>query len=341
MTKGIKEVSKSKPEPIEVQPFEGYLDSTVSTGSTLLDLAISGGRVSGGGIPGGILLEVYGPSQTGKTSILSEICASAQLQGGDMVFLDPEARLDKAYASIYGIEIDRDNYERPDTVTDIFDFIFNWKPKPKNEDAVCVIATDSLAALSTELELSEKGDSMGMRRGKEFSEGTRKTCRIIKNNNWIIACSNQIRHGTAGEFTPGGFGIPFHASLRMRVKFAPNDRYLTRETKYHGRTVDKTIGIHTIVEIKKSSVDDPYRSADIYIVFGYGIDDIRANLIYCKRMTGATKFDCFDKEYVQTAKAIEFIEEKEYEDKLKEKTIGIWEEVHEKLKVSRKPKIRA
>ena len=38
----------------------------VSTGSTLLDLAISGTRVRGGGYPGGILVEIFGASGTGK-----------------------------------------------------------------------------------------------------------------------------------------------------------------------------------------------------------------------------------------------------------------------------------
>ena len=34
----------------------------VSTGSTLLDLAISGGTYDEGGLPGGILVEIFGPS---------------------------------------------------------------------------------------------------------------------------------------------------------------------------------------------------------------------------------------------------------------------------------------
>jgi RecA/RadA recombinase len=338
MSKGVKAVSKSPPDPIEVQPFEGYFDSTVSTGSTLLDLAISGSRVRGGGIPGGILLEIYGPSQTGKTAILAELCASAQVRGGDMVFLDPEARLDKDYSRTYGVSINKDNYARPDTVTEIFDYIYKWKPKPKKEHDICVVANDSLAALSTELEMTE-GDSMGMRRGKEFSQGLRKTCRIIKNNNWVIACSNQIRHGTLGEFTPGGFGIPFYASLRMRAKFA-QEKFLTKTVKFHGRDIEKTIGNRVIVEVKKSSVDDPYRSAEVHIIYKYGIDDIRANLIYCKKMLGDTKFDCFDKEYVLTQRAVEYIEKQNYEDRLREKTIDIWEEIENKFAVKRKPKVR-
>ena len=36
------------------------MEQVLSTGSTLLDLAISGKRVRGGGVPGGVLMEIFG-----------------------------------------------------------------------------------------------------------------------------------------------------------------------------------------------------------------------------------------------------------------------------------------
>ena len=65
----------------------------ISTGSTLLDLIISGTRVRGGGLPGGILVEIFGPSGTGKTVLLCEIGGVIQRQNGDVRYGDPEARL--------------------------------------------------------------------------------------------------------------------------------------------------------------------------------------------------------------------------------------------------------
>ena len=193
-----------------------FLSSKViSTGSTLLDLAISGGRIRGGGVPGGIIMEVFGPSGSGKTAILSELCASSQANGGEVCFLDPEARLDRQYCNIYGLSLPDKAYYRPDTVTEMFTFIEEWSPS--SSDTINVIAADSLAALSTETEMEDR-DKMGMRRAKEFSEGLRKTCRLIANKEWLIACSNQVREGVMGEVTPGGKGIPFYSSLRIRVR---------------------------------------------------------------------------------------------------------------------------
>ena len=70
-------------------------DFVLSTGCTLLDMAISGGRIKNGGVPTGILMEVSGESQAGKTSLMVEILSRAQKKGGDTRIADPESRLDK------------------------------------------------------------------------------------------------------------------------------------------------------------------------------------------------------------------------------------------------------
>ena len=145
-----------------------------STGSTLLDLAISGTRIRGGGIPAGILVEIFGPSSSGKTVLLCEIAGYVQKKG-EVMFNDPEGRLNKQFASIFGLRIKDKNYAQPDTVPEIFKAVRDWKPGDGHHG----IFADSLAALSTDLEMGKEGDKMGMRRPKEFSEELRKTCRML------------------------------------------------------------------------------------------------------------------------------------------------------------------
>jgi len=338
-TEQIKARAKAKPEPIQVTPNEGDFGTVVSTGSTLLDLAISGGRIRGGGIPVGILLEIYGPSQVGKTALLAEICADAQAKGGNVKFLDPEGRLDREYSRIYGMELDKKNYHVPDTVNEVFTHILKWKPDTPKENSVNVIATDSLAALSSELEMGDTGDKMGMKIAKDFSQGLRKTCRLIKRNNFIIACSNQIRGGTSGETTSGGKGIPFYASLRIRIGPPAQNKYLTKTKTIHGVEHKKIFGIQSHCVVKKT-VDDPYRTANVYIVFGVGIDDIRANLAYLKQMTKADKYIAVDKEFGRMDTAIKYIEDNNLELELKDQVIDLWEEIENEFKVDRKPKRR-
>ena len=55
-------------------------DKLISTGSTLLDLAFSGGRVRGGGLPGGIMVEISGPSSAGKC-----VCGETKVFGDSKI----------------------------------------------------------------------------------------------------------------------------------------------------------------------------------------------------------------------------------------------------------------
>ncbi len=339
-TDSIKAHSKEDPEEIRVIANPGNFDSIVSTGSTLLDLAISGGRVRGGGIPGGILVEVYGPPSGGKTAILAEMCADAQIKKGNVKFLDPEGRLDLEYMRIYQMELDKKDYHMPDTVNEMFAHILSWKPKTLPKGATNVIATDSLAALSSELELSDKGDKRGQKIAKDFSAGLRKTCRIIKNTNMLLACSNQVRQGDVGEVTSGGKGIPFYASLRIRIGPPAKDKYIKREVTLNTKKHTIILGVQSICTVKKSTVDNPYRTAPIYIVFGTGIDDIRGNLIHNKHVTGTDKYIIEGQEFGTINNAIKFVEDNDLELILKNLTIDLWEELQEKLTIKRKPKKR-
>lgn len=320
-------------------------DTTISTGSTLLDLAISGGRLERGGIPGGIILEIFGPSGAGKSALLSELSASTQNRGGKVKFLDPEARLDKSYTEIYGVSIqDKFEYSRPDTVSGMFiDEIWSWDAP--NKGFINMIAADSLAALSTNMEMNnDDGDKMGMRRAKEFSEGLRKTCRLIALNNWIIACSNQIRMGEGGkDTTPGGKGVPFYASLRIQIKPMFPTSKIVKKMKVGSKSkeIEHVMGIYSECYIAKSSIDKPYRKAPLSIVFGYGIDTIRDELQYYKDMTGESTFNVFgDKGIMSMDTAIKYIEENELKLKLQDRTIGLWNEIQEKFKITRKIKDR-
>lgn len=335
--KDLKEIEEEIKQPVKIERKEADFTKVISTGSTLLDLIISGGRRRGGGVPGGVVVEVYGPPGSGKTAVLSEMSASVQINGGDVEFEDPEGRLDKEYTRIYGLNLNKENYHMPDTVTQVFDDIYKWKPKPKEKGAINLVATDSLAALSTDLEL-ESGDKMGMRRAKEFSEGFRKLARKITMNNYIIACSNQMRDSQYGDSTPGGQAIKFYASLRISVKQVNK---VEKKASLGEKDIKKVIGIESKCLVVKSSIDDPYRECKIFIVFHHGIDDIRGNLQYMKDMTNATSYKCPDGEaYKAVETAIRHIENNDLEEDLRNQVIDKWEEVEKKLEVTRKEKKR-
>ncbi len=328
--------------PIKEKPeYDGDIGKVISTGSTLLDLAISGGRVRGGGLPSGILVEVFGPSSSGKTVLLSEIAGAVQRQGGKIMFHDPEARLNEQFAKLFGLVLDEKDHLIPDKVPEVFSAVRDWEPE--NPKVINGIFADSLAALSTDQEMDNKeGDKMGMRRAKEFSEELRKTCRIIKQKNYLMVCSNQVRQNLdAGPYgqkyvTPGGEAIGFYSSLRLR--FARPEK-IKEKRKIAGKEVTRVVGVEVLVEVFKSSIWKPFRTAPVTILFDYGIDDVRANLQFVKDHTNHTQY-CLGDGILSPSmeKAIKVIEEGKLEKELKDEVIDLWGEIEKKFESERKPK---
>ncbi len=344
MAKSMKDQLKESVDkkPKKKKELEGNIETMISTGSTLLDLAISGGRVRGGGLPSGILCEIFGPSGSGKTVLLSEIAGAIQRQKGTLIFADPEARLNKSFASIFDLNINDMGYEIPDTVPELFKEVHDMD---SSEGVINGIVADSLAALSTNMELSDKGDKMGMRRAKEFSEELRKACRIIQNKNLLMVCSNQVRvNQDGGPFaqkyiSPGGESIGFYSSVRLRTF---NPRKIKDKITVAGKVVERVSGVETLIEVYKNSVWEPYHKASIVIDFQYGIDNIRTNLQYLKDYTNTSVYSIGDLKLDRSMeKSILMVEEDNLESKLENAVIDLWEEIQEKFtKNERKPKKR-
>jgi len=332
---------KANKAPLSVPELDGNIETMIDTGSTLLNLAISGGRIRGGGLPGGILVEISGAESTAKTVLLCEIAGSVQRQGGEVMFLDPEARLNKQFAKLFDLDVSAMNYSSPDTIPEAFKPIREWEPKPENK--IHIICTDSLAALSTEMEM-ESEDKRGQQRAKEFSEHTRKTCRILQKRNLLMCCSNQLRDNSDGnpytpkDITPGGRAIPFYSSLRIRCKLI---KKIKKELLVAGKKIKRITGVRISAEVFKNTVWKPYYQAELTLMFDYGIDNIRENLQYIKTYTTKTVYSVEgDNLGKEIGAAIQLVEEHGLEAELENQVIDLWFEIESQFKQERKPKAR-
>lgn len=337
------QIKERQDAPKKKTPKYKGSDKMISTGSTLLNLAISGGRKRGGGIPVGIMVEIFGASGTGKTANLLEIAGNIQRQEGEIKFLDPEARINTVFAQIFDAELNEKLIERPNTVTDFFQSFTKWKPKP--EDKIHGFFADSLAAFSTETEAGkDEPDNMAaMRKAKEFGWMLRNICVDLTKSGNLLICSNQIVDTTAkfGAKTksPGGHGIEFYSSLRLQTK--PKKKIKNKKT-IDGKEQEKVIGIETEIYVFKSSVWEPYHSAPVYIIFDYGIDDIRANLQWLKDNTKSKVYQVNEDSDVHKSltKACQMVENANLEKELRKEVIDKWEEIQEALTIPRKKKKR-
>ncbi|KKM81241.1 hypothetical protein LCGC14_1331780 [marine sediment metagenome] len=354
----VKQQGRPRPDPKEVEaaintPIDkdmivnagDFERGVISSGSTLLDLAISSNRVRGGGIPAGVIIEIFGPPSSGKTAVLADIGASAKFHGGVVKYGDPEARLDTAYARKCGLILTKSEYYRPDTVEELEDSLLKWKPKPPDETAICVRCEDSLAAFSTEKELSKEGHKMGAaKRAQAFHVLFRKLGRKISKEGWVVACSNQEQDsfGGQGKTTPGGNAIKYWSSLRIRIFPTWQKSEVTRRwtiVKGH-EAIEKIVGMRSTCKIVKSSCDDPKREVPLFIIFGKGIDDIRGNLQWMKETLHLPQYDCVEKNYAQIDPAIRYIEDHNLEAALREKVIDLWDSIEDHFRIERKEKVR-
>jgi len=182
-----------------------------------------------------------------------------------------------------------------------------------------------------------------MRRAKEFSEQLRKTCRIIKEKNYLMVCSNQIRDNLDPQShikvtTPGGKAMGFYSSLRLKFN---NPEKITDSITVAGKEVKRVIGVKTVIEVFKSSIWSPFRTAPVTILFSYGIDNVRSNLQFIKDYTKNTIYTVGGEGLSKSMEdAIKIVEEDNLESKLKNEVIELWEEIEDKFKVERKEKIR-
>lgn len=331
-------------ETQQIQDMEVTSDTVmVSTGSTLLDLAISGSKKRGGGLPGGIMVIAYGPSSSGKSVLACEVAGNVQRAGGMVKYRDTEARLDQQFASLFGIDFKEVDLTHPNTVVDAFNSLHKWEV---DTSVINGYVIDSLAALSTDIEMEkDEGDKMGMRRAKDFSEQLRKGARMITNNNILLFCTNQIRQNTEAmgmyarkDINPGGKAIEFYASVILRFSSFSKIRSSVRVA---GKEVKRVTGIEGEIEVVKNSICKPYRTAPITIDFSYGIDDIRENLVFIKRYTGNSMYYVNDTKLSNgLEKAISVVENENLEDELKNQVIDLWEEIENKFYVERKDKKR-
>ena len=366
----IEAIKENLEEEVPVpEKYDGDISRVISTGSTLLDLEIMGKRVRGGGIPGGILVEIYGPNSGGKTVLMSEIAGGIQRQKGKVKFFDAEARLSKKFAEIFDFTVDDCEFGVPNQVADVFLPLMTWNPdgppcigqynrrqkkcRECGDSDACSdfdldnrpingVFIDSFAQLCGELEKGdEEIDKRGSARAKEFSQWMRKLAPKITANKWLIVGSNQIRDNQKAKtdfdpkyVTPGGNAVPHAASLRLEI--SPASR-LRDEKTINGKKVYVEYGHCSKVKIIKNTVSGQKGSAEIQIVVDYGIDDITANLQYLKKFTPGTKYWTGDNSLED---AVETIEQDGLELELKEAVIDLWEEIQDKFKKDRKPKRR-
>ena len=134
----------------------------VSTGSTMLDLAIS--NKPDGGIAVGRITELNGLESSGKSLIGAHILAETQMKGGVAVYIDTETAVSTEFLESIGVDVQSMLYLHLETVEDIFSAIEEIvaKVRESDKDRLVTILVDSLAASNSTLVVAAASESTRM-----------------------------------------------------------------------------------------------------------------------------------------------------------------------------------
>ena len=274
------ELADSLNSKIKGQKVAFFLDGTddtptdindfISTGSSLLDLAIS--NRPNGGIAVGRITEINGLQASGKSLLGAHILAETQKKGGIGIYIDTETSVSKEFLDAIGADTQNILYLHMETVEDIFQGIEDivTKVRESNKDKHVTILVDSLAAASTKVEMSSDYDKDGWATSKAIiiSKAMRKITQMIGRHKISLVFTNQLRQKMGVMFgdpytTSGGLALPFHASTRIRLQNM-------------GMIKDKdgeVIGHKCRAKIVKNRIGPPLRTSDYEMYFDRGIDD--------------------------------------------------------------------
>lgn len=251
----------------------------ISTGRHELDDWLTGREDSdtleviphtGGGLPRGRIIEIYGPESSGKTTFCLHIIAAAQKQGELCAFIDAEHALDKHWARKMGVDIDELLFSQPDNGEQAMEIAESLVRKKMG-----VIVIDSVAALVPKKELEEGSREPGLQ-ARLMSKSLRKLASLCEKSGTIIIFINQLRMKIGVMFgnpetTTGGNALKFYASIRIDVRFGGQ-----LKKKIKGK--ERAFGILMRLKGVKNKVASPFRMTRAKLVWGIGFTDIGEDL---------------------------------------------------------------
>ena len=245
----------------------------ISSGCDSLDLAIS--NRPNGGFPVGRITEITGLEASGKSLLASHALAETQKKGGLAVYIDTESATSTEFLQAIGCDLKTMLYVPLETIEEIFETIETIVEgvRKSNKDRLVTIVVDSVMGASTKIEMAAEYDKDGYATSKSIilSKAMRKVTNWIARENICLIFTNQLRTKLGVSFgdawtTSGGKAIPFHASVRLRLK---NTGMI--KAKING--LEQVVGSKTEVQVVKNRMGPPHRKVNYDIYYDSGIDN--------------------------------------------------------------------
>jgi recombination protein RecA len=183
------------------------LAETISTGFRALDEAT-------GGLPRGRIVELFGGSGCGKTTLAIQMVAALQRGGGSAAWIDAEHAFDPAYAARLGVAVERMPVAQPQSAEEAFEIARQLALSR----ALDLLVIDSAAALTPEVELRMGvGMSGHGAHSRALATGLRKLSSALRTGEAAALFLNQTRASEQAETSTGGPPLKLFAAARISL----------------------------------------------------------------------------------------------------------------------------
>lgn len=249
------------------------VDKFISTGFEPLNQIVSGEPT--GGLPLGRLIEMYGPSSSGKTALATQWMIEAQRMGGIAGFMDHERSFDVDLAKGLGLsdEFPFWIYKQPKTWEES-NMIMAKAAKTIRDnkiipaDAPILFVFDSIASAVPKSSADKSMDELNMNDTTALARVTSTTLKVMaqfsEEYNFTVLYLNQIRTKPGVVYgdpttTPGGGSMEFYATVRIA---------LGRKKIMEDRGGEKTfVGQEITLKTTKNKLTRPLQETSLRMMF--------------------------------------------------------------------------
>lgn len=273
MTKNIKELIDAvlkKTDKIFVP--EGKTAWRLPIGVPSLD------RILGGGLPGGSIVQIYGPEKAGKSSLAYHITGQAVKLGYPTLYIGLEGYSEQ-YAKACGVDVDNENFHH--ISGDFAEEVFNTCIEGLRNYDLKVVVMDSITAAIPKANIDKKQPTDAMDKGPNVGAKARTVGYFIeqlqhpiRRRGSLFVTVNQLR-SDIGKFASGlkpsgGMALQYYTDIKISM----------------WGSEDRTTGaIDTKVTINKGKEWDviPWATTTLHIEHGKGIDINRDVITVCEK----------------------------------------------------------
>ena len=251
----------------------------ISTGCPSIDAAF--GR---GGAALGRLCIIHGKEGSGKTTLALHLVAECQQQGGIVVYIDKEYKLDPDYAEDIGVDTDKMIIVQPPYLERVFEICDGIIEKASahreatGKRVPILIVLDSMNAAIAKVQYEGEYDAKHIApQSRVFSNSLPKLMPKVSSEDVLLLFISQIRKKIGVVFgddeeIAGGNAPRFYASSIVKVtrigSVKEKKNFKTKEEEKRADIVASKIKVQVI----KNQVAPPFRKAFCEIRYGEGID---------------------------------------------------------------------